>query len=39
MKVAPMMEEPAKVMVVVSDSGFDGSGSKGWSLSLGRSWY
>jgi len=40
MKVAPMLEEPAKVVVVVvTDSGLDGSGSKGWSLSLGQSWY
>lgn len=40
-----MMEEPAKkvvamVVVVASDgSGVDGSGSKGWPLSLGRSRY
>lgn len=40
MKVAPMLEEPAKVVVVVvTDSGLDSSGSKGWSLSLGQSWY
>lgn len=47
-KVAPMMEEPAKKVVVVvvvavavvSDgSGLDGSGSKGWPLSLDRSRY
>lgn len=44
-KVAPMMEEPAKkvmvvVVVVVSDgSSLDGSGSKGWPLSLDRSRY
>lgn len=40
-KVAPMMEEPAKVVVVVvsslDGSSLDGSGSKGWPLSLGRS--
>lgn len=41
-KVAPMMEEPAKKVVVVvvsDDSGLDGSGSKGWPFSLSRSRY
>jgi len=38
-KVAPMMEEPAKVVVVVAVVVSDGSGSKGCSRSLGRSRY